>query len=211
MNVTQARWIRWIGIITMVIDHIGYYFFPEVVLFRIIGRIAMPCFVYGVVWGVVYTRDAQKYAKRLAIMGGLSILAWGRLFPINVGFTLALIVLGLTALRKRNYTGVFLYGLLSVFVEYSIYGYFLSILMYSWQQGKINNRKALWWAVLLHVAYVFYPLGELVQLYGLLFIVVYIVTRKLKQEPPKMPRWFGYGFYPAHVLVLRMISIGFGG
>lgn len=68
--------IKIIGIITMLIDHIGVYFEnminPEIyLLFRIIGRIAMPLFVYSLVQGYIHTSSLNKYVLRL---GGLGII-----------------------------------------------------------------------------------------------------------------------------------------
>ncbi len=65
--------IKVIGIITMLIDHIGVYFEsminPEVyILFRIIGRIAMPLFVYSLVQGYIHTSSLKKYILRLGVL-----------------------------------------------------------------------------------------------------------------------------------------------
>ena len=43
--------IKLFALITMVIDHIGLVFFPNVIIFRIIGRLSMPLFAYCVARG----------------------------------------------------------------------------------------------------------------------------------------------------------------
>lgn len=45
--------IKWIAILTMTIDHIGYYLFPSLLFLRVVGRIAFPCFF-------VYNRERGK-------------------------------------------------------------------------------------------------------------------------------------------------------
>lgn len=39
-------YLKVFAIITMIIDHIGYYLFPEYSVFRLIGRIAFPIFLF---------------------------------------------------------------------------------------------------------------------------------------------------------------------
>lgn len=196
----------------MVIDHVGYFLFPEFILLRMIGRIAFPCFVYGVVQGVEYTSNPYRYAGRMALMGLFSIVAWGRLFPINIGFTLALLVLGLTALRKQEYTKVVLIGVISVFVEFSFYGYLLGLILYAWQQSLVKKEVGLGLMVLLHILLIVMPLGVdwKIQGFALLFIPIYFILGKIKATAPKIPQWFGYGFYPVHVWVLRVMALWMG-
>ena len=68
--------LKTIAIIAMVIDHIGFYFstlLPNSVytIFRGIGRIAMPIFVYLLVQGFFHTKDFKKYIYRI---GGLAFV-----------------------------------------------------------------------------------------------------------------------------------------
>ena len=43
--------LKLIAMLTMLVDHIGLLFFPEIMAFRIVGRIAMPLFAYGIAQG----------------------------------------------------------------------------------------------------------------------------------------------------------------
>lgn len=45
------------------------FLFPQGNLMRIIGRLAMPLFAYGVAVGAAYSRNVWKYALRMLIMG----------------------------------------------------------------------------------------------------------------------------------------------
>ena len=56
----------------MTLDHIGLYFFPNQILFRIIGRIAMPIFVFTLAEGFIHTKSRQKYFMRLGMLGVIS-------------------------------------------------------------------------------------------------------------------------------------------
>lgn len=74
--------LKIIAIITMIIDHIGYYFYyimPETVylLLRIVGRVSMPIFVFLLVQGYFKTSDIKRYIIRLfkyALITQLAIL-----------------------------------------------------------------------------------------------------------------------------------------
>lgn len=77
--------IKIIGIITMLIDHIGVYFenmiSPEIYLiFRIIGRVSMPLFVYSLVQGYIHTSNLKKYILRL---WGLSIITQVLIYTLS--------------------------------------------------------------------------------------------------------------------------------
>ncbi len=60
--------LKLIACLSMLIDHIGYVFFPEVRLLRIIGRVAMPLFAFFIGEGCIHTRDRKKYFLRLFIL-----------------------------------------------------------------------------------------------------------------------------------------------
>ena len=52
--------IKLIALISMTIDHVGVILYPNVMLFRILGRIAMPIFAYMIAEGCVYTKNKAK-------------------------------------------------------------------------------------------------------------------------------------------------------
>ncbi len=68
--------LKLIAIITMIIDHIGAAFFPEVTLFRTIGRIAFPIFAYQLAKGYRHTSNLGEYSKRLLIFACISYIPY---------------------------------------------------------------------------------------------------------------------------------------
>ena len=106
--------LKLIAIAAMLIDHIGGAFFPEVGVFRWIGRLAFPIFCYCLTVGLLYTHDVRKYLTRLGIFALVSqpfyILAfhpvgefWANLTNWNIFFTLFLSLLGMYGLKERKW------------------------------------------------------------------------------------------------------------
>ncbi len=61
--------LKVIACVTMLIDHIGVILFPGQMVFRYIGRLAMPIFAFFIGEGCLYTRDRKKYFLRVFLMG----------------------------------------------------------------------------------------------------------------------------------------------
>lgn len=97
--------MKWIAVLLMVLDHIGYYFeglMPDTAVFvlRVVGRLAFPLFAYSVAAGYLRTSSKQKYFWRMLsfaflteLLLYLSHLATGAPFGVNVLFTFALSIL----------------------------------------------------------------------------------------------------------------------
>lgn len=57
--------LKLLALVTMLIDHIGYMYFPNEMLFRIIGRLAFPIFAYQIAIGYSHTSNLKKYTLRV--------------------------------------------------------------------------------------------------------------------------------------------------
>ena len=65
-------WIKVIAITTMIIDHIGLFFFPQSIILRAIGRISYPLFAWLVANGVRNTRSVYWYGARVLLLAAIS-------------------------------------------------------------------------------------------------------------------------------------------
>ena len=81
VNILSSFILKVVAILAMTIDHIGFLigrlanFNMDLIrlaeVFRIIGRLAMPLFIFMIVEGVIHTKDIKKYFLRLGIMAAL--------------------------------------------------------------------------------------------------------------------------------------------
>ncbi|MBO6158830.1 MAG: hypothetical protein J6P72_06170 [Firmicutes bacterium] len=80
-QILNGTHLKLIAMISMLIDHAGDVFFPEMTWLRFIGRLAMPLFAFCVSEGYRFTRDKKKYLLRLGIFALLSEI------PFDLAFT----------------------------------------------------------------------------------------------------------------------------
>lgn len=185
--------IKWIGIITMTIDHIGYYLYPELIWLRIIGRIAFPCFLYTTIQGTKNTSNFKKYFFQLIGTGILTIpISFYSGTVFNILFTLALVALSIK--DKRFFV---LALALSYFCEYGIYGFLLGWAIYC----MVFIHKPLG-VILFLVLHVF--VWPSIQIFACLAIFLLLIDTYM--ETKKMPKVFGYLYYPLHQLILLAIK-----
>ena len=64
--------IKILAALFMVCDHVGAVFFPNIGLFRDIGRLSFPLFAWLLTQGERYTRNFKQYLLRLVFLGLIS-------------------------------------------------------------------------------------------------------------------------------------------
>ena len=112
MGGISATALKIIGMIAMTIDHIGYFLFPQIEAFRIIGRIAYPIFAYMIAEGCRYTRNKVKYL--LSVLGAVSYITEGSLYQsilITFACSIALIFVLEKAISGSRHLEKVLFGL----------------------------------------------------------------------------------------------------
>lgn len=201
-----------IAMLTMLIDHIGYIFFPGELAWRYVGRIAFPIYCYALVQGHIHTSSRTKYLQRLFIITIISQVPYNlALNPggWNVVLTLLLSAIMLVILDKlpNLWLGVPLVivaiGFMHYFpLDYNAYGLLLVLIF--------RYTKSFWLIVahlLLNIFYLFYS-GWVVQMLSILPTFLIVITPVLwgYLERHRIPRWVWWSFYPAHLLVLAFVK-----
>ena len=94
--------LKIIALVTMLIDHIGIVFFPEVLVFRIIGRISFPLFAYFIAEGYYHTSNRKRYVLMLFVF---MLISW---VPFNLALGLSMFTF--------NVLGIFLLSIMGMFI-----------------------------------------------------------------------------------------------
>src|SRR3990167_7292286 len=102
--------LKLIAAATMLIDHIGFVFFPQSLIFTVIGRLSFPLFAWLIANGSLHTRNTTNYAWRLFIFALISqwpFLLMTRIYDssfwgVNVMSTLFLGLTTIALLQKTN-------------------------------------------------------------------------------------------------------------
>lgn len=201
--------LKLIAIITMMIDHIGAIIYPEIILFRIIGRISFPIFCAFVAEGAYYTSNIRRYELRLLLFAFVSEVPFDLAFhnaPMepssqNVFFTLFLGLVCIDILQKsENRTRFILICFIILFAQftycdYGAFGVLLILIFYRFRQERIKAQSIF---ILFNLAY--WGIG--VQAYaGLASVFLMLYSGK---HGPRL-KWFFYLFYPLHLLILWWI------
>jgi hypothetical protein len=96
-SLTSYDFLKTFAVLTMIIDHIGYYFFPEQLEWRIVGRMSMPVWMFL----IGYARS-REITPLLWLGGGLIIIgdvvAGMPLLALNILFTIIVVRLVLNPL-----------------------------------------------------------------------------------------------------------------
>lgn len=200
-----------IAMLTMAIDHIGLYFFPQDPLFRIIGRIAMPIYAFGISQGFHFTRNKKSYAQRLLILAAISQIPYFYLHDynliFNIIFTFSLGLLLLVVLEKEYSVFLKSYVLISILVvseflgfEYGSYAILL-ILIYRYA------NKALYLPLHILLVWVYVEAGfmSLMTWYSLIATALILIFVGLKNI--SVNRTFYRLFYPVHLFIIALVLI----
>ncbi len=228
LNVLQ---LKWIAVLTMVVDHIGAVLFPDVLLFRYIGRTAFPVFCFLLAEGFFHTRSVGRYLLRLGVFALLSEIPYDLAFHQkcfdfqhqNVFFTLS-IGLGMmyvlskcgTSLEKGVYVLLAMWLANALCTDYSFKGVLLIAVFYFLRGYRMAELLAgagwnfLWnWQIQGFGAVAMLPIA----LYGgekgeSLFARHFEKkSRAAAGAARTVSQYFFYFFYPAHLLVLAALRV----
>lgn len=225
----DTDFLKIIAVVTMIIDHVGGAFFPEVHIFRIIGRLAFPLFCYCMTVGLLYTHDVKKYLLRLGVFAVVSqpiyILAfqpqdfWGNITNWNIFFTLFISLVAMWGVKEKKY---WLFALAFFVIcwwnfDYSGNGIILMLIFYCCRE-RPRLGSALF--LLFYIPCLFnggmagdpmvLTLGAFsfqLQFFALLALpLIYCRT----SVHPRINKFIFYAAYPAHLAVIALVRYAIG-
>ena len=199
----------------MVIDHIGYKFFPEGTvtyeIMRDIGRVAYPMFAFLIAHNFLfYSRNHTNYLKRILLLALISEYPHHIYFPdhhtTSIMFTLALGVSAMIIAEKEKskvvaFTAYIFMIFISFFTEYPLLGFILILSFYV----SLQKKSLIYWAVTFLVAFLMnFDQWDRAIVSALAVLIPFAVS-KLDISIPRMNKWAFYFFYPVHFLVLLVV------
>lgn len=236
---TDTSLLKVVALVSMIIDHVGVAFLPGVQELRILGRIAMPLYVWCLVVGTEYTHNALKYALRLFVLGVISqplyIMVLGNSWSRpNILFLLCLGVLAIAGIKEKWYYSQFWAPALCLIVcllfdiDYGWKGFLFILLLYASRYSKPSLAAAylsfavIWGVYSFSVTQffglpftfitgnLFSPILRLFfQLQTMMWLALPLILVQTHTRI-KLPKWLGYAAYPLHLLALLLVGLLLG-
>lgn len=223
-------WIKILALVTMLIDHLGVFIFPNQPLLRLIGRLSFPLFAWGIANGARYTRSINKYLLRIFILAVISQIPYFLIFKIsgvsnpepNILFTFSLALSAIILLNKTksllSKLFVIICAALLAFVlkmDYQAFGVISVIVFYM----LYNNNLVMGIAYLaLTVVFFLVPLYinrflggmigvSYINIFELVSVVSIFIIALYNNKKGRGIKYLFYAFYPLHLILLYFIKL----
>lgn len=219
----NANAIKLIALVTMTIDHVGYYLMGNMMIMRLIGRIAFPLYAFMIAEGCKYTKDKKKYFFNVFFIGLLYQMfcyatqkSLKMCVLITFGISMLVIYALMYAKSKKSYWyyliplaaaagAIFIsYGIPKLFpglgfsVEYGVYGVALPVFI-SLSENKYA-KLALTALALVLIARV----SHYLQWFSLLALIPLFFYNG-EHGKLRLKNFF-YLYYPLHLIILWIIK-----
>lgn len=214
LSSAQQESLKWLALLSMFVDHIGAILLQGSSFywaFRSVGRIAFPLFAFLVAYNlVVRGASSQKYLINLLVAGVVAQIPYMWVFGVsrfNIMFTLFLAVVPYHFRANKPRLIIAALSVMAVLIEFNVdYGIYGVLLILGFM---VALARPAWWSlftlpVLVFVVNGFQPLA----LAGLVALPLIVGVRYVNfRSHIRVPKWFFYIFYPAHLLLLKFITV----
>ncbi|BAU12903.1 TraX family protein [Leptolyngbya sp. NIES-3755] len=198
--------IKLLAAVLMLVDHIGTVFFPDLLIFRILGRFSFPLFILLLVEGEKHTRHFRQYCLRLLLLGIVSQPIYQFLFRSTLWNILFTLLLGLLCLRLvRRFPQwqllIWIAGATIaqvLYLEYQAYGIVAIALIHRFR------ASASWWTewIAFHLSLLIVAPGFVAFQFPATFAPFSLSLANHQQG--RRAKWF-YLFYPLHLFALWLL------
>ena len=208
--------LKLIACVTMLIDHVGSLFFPQNLWLRIIGRLAFPIYCFLLAEGAHYTKNPVKYALRLfaglllaeipfdlALYGSLSWAHQSVMFTLLLAFLMAMVMKKLPLIGKALAVIPFYLAAELLHTDYGGLGILMAAVFIISRELPESLLFQTTGVLLVNLSYVS---RSFIQPFASLAMVPIALYSGKKASRSKLLQWAFYLFYPAHLLVLWLIS-----
>jgi len=209
--------IELVAVVSMIIDHVGFVFFPEMIIFQIIGRLSFPLYAYLIALGYSRTKNSIIYFFRVLVLAIVSQWFFNYLISpikLNVCFTLSFSIISLIVFESNRINKVlklFLYILILFLAlllgcEYGSYGILLVLLFHLYirnQHDKTYKIYAITSIILLIIVSMFVFSFSIIHLYSILSLPIILLTPKnIQKIKVNSIKHINYLVYPLHLLIM---------
>ena len=211
--------LKLLAVITMTIDHVGAYLFPQFLWMRIVGRLAFPIYAFMIAEGCRHTHSMLKY---LGSVAGMAVLCQLVLYLFDgslhmyilVTFSLSiLMILLLQQAQKNAFWGILaLTGMAAIYyvtqilpgqlpvdfqVDYGFLGVMLPVLIWA-GKGKWQSLGLCALGLLL------LGMDNQIQMYAVVSLVPLALYNGARGK--HRLKAFFYWYYPVHLVVIYAIG-----
>ena len=212
--------IELVAVVSMIIDHVGFVFFPEMIIFQIIGRLSFLLYAYLIALGYSRTKNSIIYFFRVLVLAIVSQWFFNYLISpikLNVCFTLSFSIISLIVFESNRINKVlklFLYILILFLAlllgcEYGSYGILLVLLFHLYirnQHDKTYKIYAITSIILLIIVSMFVFSFSIIHLYSILSLPIILLTPKnIQKIKVNSIKHINYLVYPLHLLIMFLI------
>lgn len=220
--------LKIIAALSMLLDHMGVILFPDIIIFRIFGRLAFPIFAFLISEGCRYTKNKPRYFFVMALFAVVFQVFYTLVTAdmyLNIFFTLSFAILIIyslqffsDAIKTKNVPKIIFSAALVVLIiacvyitgqyfliDYGFWGCMLPAFSYVVPVSGSILMKLL--RIALFAVGMFPLIGSVeipVQVYEF-FALIPLFFYNGKKGKYNM-KYFFYVFYPVHIIILYAID-----
>lgn len=204
----------------MVLDHIYFILYPDMIILHIIGRLAFPLFAYLIVLGVESTKKARKYMITILAFALISQVPYFLAFEIqpferlNILFTLFLSAVTLYFYNKKS--PLALVPLLLSIIIPTEGSFYVVLMVVGMKLLKETPKIGIVVLVALNLQFLLIPDVQILSLFAVPLIFLHIKGWMKKEIlipenslSYSVRKYLFYLFYPLHLALLFSIKLFF--
>lgn len=152
-DITSYDLLKAFAVVTMIIDHVGMYFFPDQIIWRVIGRASFPIWLFLV--GYARTRDISAnlvFGASLLVI--INMIYGMSIFPLNILFSIILarfVLDRLTWITNKVFfalvSAIFVFSIWAMttrpYLEYGTQCFVFALMGYYVRANQCNNQKGM--------------------------------------------------------------------
>jgi hypothetical protein len=196
--------IKWLAIVSMVVDHVGALLIPELLVLRVVGRLAFPLFALLVGLNLARGVHPSRYVWMMAAFAVVSqvpyYLAFGGELHLNIFVTLLAGVVIVGCWRSQLPAGWVFVLPFTIVSDYGIFGALLiPAFAFAFHRARLVEFA---------VPFTFLGVAQGSLAFGLfaqVVFVVFLVLLPFLGRLPRVPSPVFWWFYPVHLLGFAVV------